>query len=497
MSHDEPTSKNPGPGEEEARSLRRLRPAALWATVGAVAAVALVGSAGAVALLRPVGAATETPSVTPAGETATPSATVTPTPTPVCTVTTEDVVWSDPWDLSLPPGGPTEADRVQRITRADVDFRPHPSPFFIDEGAFGILTANDLRSRSSLTVADRDGEERWTVEIDGRLSLVSSPATTGVADLLVIAVTGFDGGDHRMMSFDLGTGDVLAERETDTIISAITPTAGNAWWANAAPRAADTFYVSDGDALSRVNAATLEPEWTVSGADYGVDWFEGGVPFDVLGDVAYVGSHAIDVSTGDSLGWESAGAVVAVAGATLQTRLMYERIGPYDLSGLDTSLGESCWTREVMSYAGASDALWILTPGGTIERVDPLTGKTLETVAQTSADTLTMSGRHLLAYENGDADDHTAPSTVTVFDDGTMRGEMTVESGSRVYASGTQLVIHDQGGRGRLPSLTAYDEPGADPVWKIEELDLTIDAGVVLRADVDGNENIVDFVLRH
>jgi len=497
MPHDLPVPNTPDDEGDTSRTPRRMNPRLLWVTVGAAAAVAVAGAAVAVPLLRPAGTPTTTPSTAPSEAPATPSAAPTPTPTPAptCTVTTRDVVWSDPWDLRLPADGPSAADRVQRITRADVDFRPTPHPFFVDDETFAILTANDLRSRSSLTVAGRDGEERWTVEIDGRIDLLSSPATTGVPDVVVVAVTGFDGGEHRMMSFDIATGELVAERETGET-SAVTMRAGRAWWSDAAPREADSFYVSDRDALSRVDAATLEPQWTVAGADYGVEWFEGGVPFDVNGDVAFIGSHAVDAATGGSLGWESAGTVVSAAGATLQTRLMYDHIGPYDLSGLDTALGESCWTREVLSYAATADTLWILTPDGAIERIDPLTGEARETVAQSAADTLTMAGRYLLAHEN-DPDDYTAPSTVTVFDGGVERGRMTVESGAMVYASDTQLVVHAQAGRGRLPSLTGFDEPGGDPVWRIEEIDLAVDAGIVLRADVDGDENIVDYVLRH
>lgn len=498
MSPEEPGPEAPENTPAASRTPRRMNRPALWITVGTVAAMAIAGAAVAAPLMRPSaeGAASPStaPSASPTGEAESPSPTPSPTPTPTCTVTMHDVVWSDPFELTLPAAGPADADRVQRIERADVDYRPTPFPFPIDEESFGILTANDLRSRSSLTVAGRDGQERWTVVIDrGRLQVLSSPATTGVQGILVIGVTAFEGGDHRMMSFDLATGDVIAERETGET-SPITWRAGRAWWTSVAPTTADSFYVSDRDALSRIDATSLETRWTVAGSDYGVEWFEGGVPFGVIGDRAFVGSHAVDAETGEGLGWESAGNVTSVAGATLHTRLMYDHVGPFDLSGLDLARGESCWTREVLSYTGDADTLWILTSEGAIERIDPLTGEALETVAQTTANSLRAVGRYLFATES-DPDDYRQPTTVSVFEDSVLRWTYTDDSSAPPYVSGSQIVVHER--KQGLDTLTGYDEPGGDPAWQIEELDIFVDEGVVLQAEVDWNENIVDYALRH
>jgi hypothetical protein len=464
-----------------------------WAVVGGVAAVAVVAAIVVVPLLTPSAG----PSPTPTGTTdaAEPAPSATPTPTPTCTVTAPSVAWTDVTELALPADGAFTADRVQRIRGADQYDFLDAAPFVIDDHRFGVITFLESSSVSHLTVADRDGEVRWTREIEGYLSVVSSPALTGVADRIVVSVS--VGTDHVMRSLDLATGETLAERPF-VYHYGVFATASRTSSAAVAPASADAFYVSDRETLSRVNADTLETEWSASGADFGVDEFEGGVPFDVTEDVAFVGTHALDAQTGEALGWESAGTVFFAGGATLQTKRMYDHLGPYDLSGLDTETGETCWSREIVSMAGTADTLWVLTADGVIERVDPVSGVTEETLAQTSADTLRTVGRFLIA-EDGDPEDYTAPSTVTVFEGSTQRGQLTLPSGSEPYASGDQLLVYDRGTSSRPASLTAYTLPSTDPVWRAKVEDAEPAAGVILqrRGTSEGDVSLIDIDLLH
>ncbi|WP_425840114.1 PQQ-binding-like beta-propeller repeat protein [Microbacterium sp. PA5] len=474
------------------------RPWVPWAVAGGAVAVAVVAAVVVVPLLAPASAPSPTPTQTDAVGPS-PSATSTPTPTPTatCTVTTPSVAWFDVRELALPADGEFTADRVQRIRGADEFDFLDSTGFLIDDDRFGIITFHESSSVSVLTVAERDGEVLWTREIEGSLAPVSSPALTGAADRIVVSVAVDT--DWVMRSLDLATGETLAERPFGEHF-AVFAKASRASSAAVAPASADAFYVSDRETLSRVNADTLETEWSASGSDFGVDEFEGGVPFWVTEDVVFVGSHALDAQTGESLGWESAGAVFLAGGATLQTMVMYDHVGPYDLSGLDTATGETCWSREIISMAGTADTLWVLTTDGAVERIDPATGATEETLAQTSADTLHTAGRFLVAYD-GDEEDYSAPVTATVFDGSTQVGELTLSSGAELYGSGDQLVVYERGTSTTPASLTAYDLPSTDRVWraKLEDAYPDAAAGGLLqhRETSDGDVSIIDVYLLH
>lgn len=467
----------------------------VWGTVGAVALLTIVVVVVAVPLLRPTTAApTPTPSTTTVSPVASSTPTPTPTPTPTCTVATPDLVWSDPYDLDLPSDGRTTSTPIQRIdgVREKPGIWPDDASFAIDEERVGVLTnANGLDGTSYLTVIERDGTVRWEVAVDGYASVLSAPATTGVPGRLILEA--HDADDYRMISYDIATGDVLHERESGEVY-AITRHASRASFADVAPVSADAFFVSDRESLSRVDPATLEAEWSVSGDEFGVDWFEGGVPFDVVTDVVFVGTHAVDARTGEALGWESAGAVFEAAGATLQTPLLYDAVGPYDFSGLDTRTGESCWTREVVDIAATLDTLWVLLPDGAIERIDPLTGETIEKIAETAATSILATGDRLIAMET-DREDYTAPVRYTAYDGTAPFGAVEVAPGRGGFVSGDQLLFYDYGSVKNPATLTAYERGNPSPVWQIDGEGLSIEAGVVLRTTWDAENERVDVEL--
>lgn len=465
----------------------------VWGTVGAVAALAIGAAVIAVPLLRPSASApSPTPSASPTSPE--PSATPTPTPTPTCTVTAPALVWSDPHELDLPRDGRVTSTLIQQIegVREKPGMWPDDAAFPIDGELVGVLTnVNGLEGTSHLSVIERDGTVRWDAEMDGYASVLSAPATTGVPGRLIMEAHN-GAGDFRLFSFDIATGEVLRERDSEEI-SAVTRYAARASNADVAPVSADAFFVSNRDSLMRIDPATLEAEWSVTGEEFGVEWFEGGVPFDVVTDVVFVGPHAVDARSGEPLGWESSGAVFEVAGATLQTPLLYDYVGPYELSGLDTSTGEACWTREILDLAATSDALWVLSPDGTIERIDPLTGEVIETVGETTATSLTAMGDRLIAIEE-DRDDYTAPLKYTFYEGSTALGTV-VADGRGGFFSADQFLIYDYGSVKVPETLTAYDLGTPTPAWQVDGEGMAIDAGVVLRTTWDADTERVEVVL--
>lgn len=473
-------------GDPVERSRRRW---VVWGTVGAVAAVA-VAAAIVVPLLRPGAAPAPSPSAT---TTATPTATTEPTPS--CTVTAPELTWSEPNELTIAGDGRLAATRIQRIegVREQPGMWADDAAFAIDDGLVGVLTrVDDAASTSYVSVIEPSGAVRWTRDLTGYVIVMSTPASTGVPGQLVLLVRDDDGA-HRLVAYDLARGDVLRERETGELY-AVTQNASRASYADVASVSADAFFASDRESLSRINAATLETEWSVRGDDFGVGWFEGGVPFDVTQDVVFVGTHAVDARSGEALGWESAGAVFEAAGATLQTPLMYDRVDAYETSGLDTATGESCWTREILDVAASDDMLWVLSAAGMIERIDPFTGTTLEQVGETAATALLSVGDRVIAVES-DPDDFTVPARYTVYDGSAEVGTLEAPSDRAVFTSGDQLLVYDHGTVDVPATLSAYELPGTAPVWQVDGAGMTIDAGVVLRTTWDAGTGRVDVEL--
>lgn len=471
-----------------------------WGTVGAVAVVAVAAAVIAVPLLRPVDAAAPVPSpsaTTPATDPATDPATPSPTPEPTasCTVTAPELAWSAAHELDISRDGRLSATPIQRIegVRERPGMWAFDAAFAVDAGVVGVLThVVDDAPRSYVSVVERGGAVRWARDFAGYVSVLSTPASTGVPGQLVLLVRDGDGG-HRMIAHDLDDGRVLRDREAGELFS-VTQEAYRASASGVTSPSADAFFASDRDSLSRISAATLETEWNVRGEDFGVDWFEGGVPFSITRDVVFVGTHAVDARSGAALGWESTGAVFEAAGATLQSPMLYDHVGPYELAGLDTATGESCWSREILDVAATDDTLWVLSAAGMIERVDPFTGTTLEQVGETAATSVLSAGDRVIALES-DPDDYNAPIRYTVYDGSDESGTVEAPSGPGVFTSGEQLLFYDYGTVDVAATLSAYDLPGTSPVWQVNGTGMSIDAGVVLRSTWDADTGRFDVEL--
>jgi outer membrane protein assembly factor BamB len=462
-----------------------------WAAVGAVVAL---GGAAALAV----------PLLTRSGEPATAPTSISPTaaspeasaesPSPAaCVVTAPEVTWRDPSSLSLPTDGNLESTVVQEVPWIDVEGGLWPEVFAVDDETFGVISTNGTLARSSLALVDRAGRVEWNVELDGRATVLSTPARTGVEGRIVVLVSR-DEEAPLMQAWDLDTGKLASQEEASGEVYPVSTSASVAASADIAPRDADAFYVADRGALTRVDATTLQPQWSFDAAAYGVGELEGGVPFSVLNDIAFAGGHALDVDSGRPLGWETAGTAFVAGGVTLEAPLRYDAVGPYTVSGLDTRTGDTCWSRDVLDIAATADALWLLTPDGAIERVDPHSGTTTRTLADVSADHLDVAGHFLLAVDSGE--EGSAVALATVFDQDEQIGAMEIDSGASVHMSGDQIVIATPGNVTVEPTLSAYRLPAIDPVWLID-VDAVVAGGVVLQTVIDGDAGAARVVLLH
>lgn len=487
--------------QEPTGSGHRTRRWLVGGTVGVVAALAVGAGVIALPLLSPAESAstptaapTAAPSPTPAPTTPSPE----PTPTPTCTVTASDLVWTDIRALDLPSDGRVTSTRVQRIEGIRSGPVTTPDAFPIDDDLIGIITSvgEEASREAHLAVIDRtSGSLVWSLLVDGYVWVISTPASTGVDNQLIIAAYDSGSGGYRMISYDPGTGELIHERETGELY--LRP--ASAWRANdaeVAPAAASGFFVSDRDALFWIDAITLEPQWSVSGEQFDEPWFEGGVAFAVTSDVVFVGSHALDARTGEALGWESDGWAFEAAGATFSVPLLYDHIGPYTISGLDTTTGERCWSREILDVAATAGTLWLLLADGTLAEVDPFTGQTIAELATTGATSITALGLHnVIASERIDPGDDFSGRRYTLYGSGAGGGPVELPNGDRLHFSNGQVVALDRGTVKDPAKLYGYDFPTATPVWEIDGEGISLSAGVVLRTTWDAAQKRIDVEL--
>ncbi|CAI9390459.1 hypothetical protein [Microbacterium sp. T2.11-28] len=450
----------------------------LWGGIGALAAVV----AGTAIVLSMVNTPAAVPAPSPTSELAGPTPTGSPTTPPVCDASAAgDLRWVDNDVIAAPADGDITATPIVELT--GVGAGAESRAFAIDEDLFGVIVqTGDSDTLSSISVVDREsGAVAWTTEVAGAADIVSTPQSTGVEGILVFTV--WNGGETRLLSLDLSDGTLRTERPTAAAHSGLPNREGSA---DIARPGATSFFTTDRETLHLIDASTLEDVWTASGDEYDVGDFEGGVPFFVAGDVAFVGSHALDAATGEPLGWESAGGwVFPGSGATLQLPLSD---GPdlLALSGLDTTSGQSCWSRDVWSVAAWEDAVWIITAERAVEEIDPLTGKTRDVIVEeTSADAwLTVAGGRLVLVENSDE-----AARNRVFEGGEEAGLMTHDDA--LSASGQVLSISERG------AVTARGLDGAE-AWRFDDpLETWFAAGVMLGSDSDADRGSFEVSLYH
>lgn len=147
-----------------------------------------------------------------------------------------------------------------------------------------------------------------------------------------------------------------------------------------------------------------------------------------------------------------------------------------------------------MDIAATIDTLWVLLPDGAIERIDPLTGETIEKIAETAATSILATGDRLIAMET-DREDYTAPVRYTAYDGTAPFGAVEVAPGRGGFVSGDQLLFYDYGSVKNPATLTAYERGNPSPVWQIDGEGLSIEAGVVLRTTWDAENERVDVEL--
>lgn len=463
-----------------------------WVPWAAVGAVVVLGGAAAVAV--PLLARSGEPAAAPTSTTPTAASPEAGAESPsACVVTTPEVTWRDPNSLSLPTDGNLESTVVQEMPWIDVEGGLWPEVFAVDDETFGVISTNGTLARSFLALVDRGGRVEWKVELDGPATVLSTPARTGVEGRVVVLVSR-DEEAPLMQAWDLDTGELAAQEEASGDVYPVSTSASVAASADIAPRDADAFYVADRGSLTRVDATTLQPQWSFDAAAFGVDELEGGIPFSVLDDVAFAGGHALDVDSGRPLGWETAGTAFVAGGVTLEAPLRYDAVGPYTVSGLDTRTGDTCWSRDVLDIAATADALWLLSPDGAIERVDPQSGATTETLADVAADHLDVAGRFLLAV--GPEAEDSATSLVAVFDQDEQIGTVEIGSGASLHVSGDQVILATPGTATVDPTLAAYQLPATDPAWLLDT-DAVVSGGVLLQTVIDGDAGTARVVLLH
>ncbi|MCT9819136.1 PQQ-like beta-propeller repeat protein [Microbacterium sp. W1N] len=446
-------------------------------TLAVFVALAVGIAAAFVVVPRLTATPAETPAASPAPSSPTPSA------TPSCLVTTVDTTWRDAQALDLPTDGALTA-----TTLADVTGK-YASPFAIDDTRTGVLVQGDYGTGdATLLVIDHDDAEvLWSAEVPYGTAAVATPASAGLDERIVVSHSvspAFT--ESALTMYDLATGEAVAERTLPgDWAGGIHPGGGLTASALIAPADPSGFAVTTRDAATYLDAATLEPRWSVTGEQFDVGWFEGGVPFDLAADSLFVRGNAVLLESGEPRGWTVDGSVFVAAGHVLTTPIVYDSLEPYALSGIDTRTGEACWSHQVISAASDDEAVWIVTADGLLQRISPSDGAVVDDRGQVGD-----VGVHLLpgalvvtprVHDIADAIYTTVhPPTGAPW---TLAGY----SGAPLRTSNGQIIMMEWGSVTSPGVATAYDIATGETAWNLETdpVDRTsstmLEAGVALR----------------
>lgn len=431
----------------------------LWLTGAALAAVAI-----AVATVLTV--SRSFPPTEPAEAAPTPAVSATPTVTPspttqTCQVTPVAGDWWSPAHSDLPTDGPANTHRV-----ADLD-GDSVTATVLDDRLVALLVKRSGEGDASLLVVDRtDGAVRLRMPATTSTTIVASQATSGLVGKM-IASTGIgpDFTSSRIDLYDLTSGDVLASRTIDGDgvggIHTTSGLAGGAWITTENPSA---VWVTTRTTATLLDTTTLTTVASVTGQQFGVGQFEGGVPFRLVGGTLFVGGHAVDGRTGTVLGWRADSAPLAAAGFTLSVPLVYDSVDPFPLSGLDTRTGSTCWTRQAASVATDAQELWIVSDTGALQRLDPQTGAVLEDRGQVGNSFVRLLDGILLTTPNYDGSTPPATSVIHRSDGSTVE---IPTGGGPLAVSHNQILSRTYGTVDTGAMLTAYDAATGARAWEL------------------------------
>lgn len=459
-----------------------------WVPLAAVGGVGLVAAAVAAVLivpaLSPAAAPTAPPASHPAnsespaprGTPAQAPAGQTSSPTADCTVSPIAATQGAPLVVGLPGAGPSD-DIPLTTTNATVDGLVTVGAVLVDDRRTAIIVGGG-RDQDELVVFERgSGEITWSAAVAPNAVIVSTPSTTGVADVLVV----FDSAAKVMTSHDVDNGDLLAERVFDDWMwAASAEPIGGSDMNGRAPVAVkqDAVFAYGAESAHRLDPMTLSDEWVVDGTAFDVAYVEGGIPFFVLDDVFFVDRHALDAATGDPLGWELDGHPATAGGAALTTTDRYMTGSDVTLKGIDLTSGSACWTLEVASAAGNDDQLWVVDKTGRLARIDPFTGETLEERGEVGSDSVQMIGSTVVTLSE---DRHTMTVRAT---DGSSHPTGVDPRGRVAVSSDAIIALHGDANH-EPTSLSSTALSDGRPLWTERDGRHYIGGGVIIDADGD------------
>ncbi len=438
------------------RTDRRWLP---WTVVGGVTAVAVAAAFVVVPGLLDADAPAEALPPSPVATT-TPTETPTPTPAPSCIVSPASGSWHDPRAIDLPASGDLTTTLV---TEAAAEY---VSPHGVDDERLALIAQGPWPEPATLYVVDRATRAvAWDRELASSGYLAGTPETMPIDDILISEFVGTDDvPETRLTAVSPRTGEVRVERTfAGDTIAVIRPWPAAGDWR---PGADWPLVVSTRDAAMGLDPSTLEPRWTVTGEEYGVGWFEGGVPFDLTGDVLFVGGHAVDAGSGQSLGWRIEGRPVPTAGHVLWTPIIYDSVDPYDLAGLDLRTGETCWSTEVLSVASDASRLFVVTSAGQLLLLDPATGEVLEDRGEVGDVRLELAGDVLMLAPRLSPDLDGAGTSTLITPEGTWTTELPTSAGP-LAASGSQPLVRTGDSVEAPGRLLALDPATGEEAWSI------------------------------
>lgn len=457
----------PGDGGTAMSSPREPRHRWLpWTIVGGVAAVAVAAAFVVVPVLD------EAP---PAAQSASTPRAPAPQPSdpeePVCTVTSVDAPATNPRRLDLPVDGVFTPVYVADMAGEFV------SNVAIDEQRTAVLSRAYENEPTEMIVIDRtSGRVVWRIATTPSTSILSTPALTGLPDVVVTSTPTEDAMTSVLTAHDPATGEVLRTAEVaGGWVGAIRQDEGLAGDARAGRPDDAALFVTNSESAMRLDGSSLAVEWTITGADHGVDEFEGGVPFSIVGDVFFAGGKAFDARTGDTLGWETEKQPFSAARHALVTPIVYDSPDPYVLSGLDLRTGEACWSIEVVSVAAQSDHLWVVTTDEVLRRIDPETGDTLDEAGTVGYAQVEVLGDLVMTSPRSWEPD--VPRTMTVRSPAGIWERDSADDGAPLQESHGQLLVTRSGTVDSPGELIAHGEDGTT-VWSIVVRDAVTDARV-------------------
>jgi len=452
-----------------------------WTVVGGVGAIVVAAAVVVAPSLVPVAASSPAPSVT----TLPPSA----PPPPTCQVTPSAGAWFDGGRIDLPANG-----RFTETFLADVA-ADYAIPTIVDDSSVVLVASGYETPADSVIVLDRGtGEVVWQTSVVGYGGIVATPATSGVdGKILVSSHDPSNPAATVVTSYSSDSGHILASRTFDgDWVGQLGNSAGRAAWATIAPTDAGAYWVTTRDAALRLDPETLEPLVTVTGEEYGVGQFEGGVPFRLAGEVLFVGGHAVDATDGTSLGWETQASPLSAAGYTLTTPIVYDSMDPYALTGLDVRTGESCWSHQVISVAATDEQLWIVTGEEVLQRIDPATGAVLHDFGGVGDSSVQMlAGAVVTSPRYWDA----SPDAAAIVHDADGDRFSFPFERSLLHSTPSQILSTTQGTVSMGGELTAIDPSTGEVVWTLpvganggERVEL--DAGIAWRTTPLGDGRV-------